>query len=260
MPGLPPRFVLSPRLLPTGSSSWPLGHRIGEVGAERQAVVGGDGDRRVAREPDLIEDVVEARHALDLERRREQTRAAADDGPVIQLVGRAQARLHVVGVRVPHAVVLIGQILIAADQARAEVGRGERHASRRHARVGRLRRRLDRARRREIEAAHVAVLRFRHAQFEVVADAEVQRQLVGHAPVVVDEHAVRVHRIVGQRARFDERRGDRQAQHEGRDALAVLAGRRRARARVRAVERVGAALPAFVRLPSGAAAASRSPS
>ena len=91
--------------------------------------------------------------------------------------------------------------------AGAELRRGERHAGRRGGRVARLRRPPGSGF--AVVKSKPRALRFSASvmpSLEVVADAEVQRQLVGHAPVVVDEHAVADDTVVGlRRAQLDER-------------------------------------------------------
>ena len=41
--------------------------------------------------------------------------------------------------------------------------------------------------RREVEAAHIAVLRLGHPHLEVVAHTQIERELFADAPVVMDE-------------------------------------------------------------------------
>ena len=58
LPGALPRLVRIPSAEPTGSSSWPLGTGIGQVGLEGQAVVARHRYRRVARVAKLIDAVL----------------------------------------------------------------------------------------------------------------------------------------------------------------------------------------------------------
>ena len=63
----------------------------------------------------------------------------------------------------------------------------------------------------EIEPADVAVLHLGESELEVVAKAEVQREAIGHAPIVVHERAVAVDARVVVAARFDESRRSRES-------------------------------------------------
>ena len=104
---------------------------------------------------------------------------------------------------------------------------------------------LNGIRRRQIEAANVAVLRFGHPRLEVVSQTEVEREVRCHAPVVVDEEPVADDRVVLARSDLDSSAGGN-AEQEGGDALTVLAGGGAGGARVGAVEIVGAAPEALV--------------
>ena len=78
-PMLAPRLVRNPRADPFGSQELAARHGIGQVRLERQAVVARHRHRRLTRIAKLIHGVAKPRHGVDLERRDEQSRAAADD-------------------------------------------------------------------------------------------------------------------------------------------------------------------------------------
>ena len=116
---------------------------------------------------------------------------------------KPSARLEVVEVGVPCVRLVAGQIGVAAEDA--ELARRQRNARRRVGREPRLRRRLDGIRRGEIERPDIAIVGFGHAELEVVAQAEVEGQAIGHAPVVVREESVADDLRVVLGTKLDER-------------------------------------------------------
>ena len=155
-------------------------------------------------------------------------------------------RLEVVVVRLPGARLTVGQVGIPAGHV--ELTRRERDARRRIGGETCARRGLDWVCRREVEAGDVAVFRLRHAELEVVPEAEVQRQTVRDPPVVVNEAAVAGDGRIVHASRLDDGGGSGQAEQKLRDPLAVLIRRGRAGPGELAVERVRAAFPPEIRL------------
>ena len=161
-------------------------------------------------------------------------------------VGEPESGLEIVAVRIPDASIRFVDILVAAEDR--ELRGGERHAGRRVGGELRLGLRLNRIGCGEVEAADVAVLRLGHPHLEVVAHAQVERELLADAPVVMDEDTVAHDAVVLLGTKLDERAIQRNAEHEGCDALAVLADRGARRPRIRAIERIRAAAPALIDL------------
>ncbi len=99
---------------------------IGQIRLERQPVVARHRHGRIARVPDLIQTRGDARHALNLKRRDEESDSTAQNGAFRKLVGEARAWLEVVLVRVPRRRLIARKIGIASTNV--ERRRRDRHA------------------------------------------------------------------------------------------------------------------------------------
>src|SRR5262245_14634322 len=125
-------------------------------------------------------------HSEDDRRHGEDAPAAAQHSLIGQLVGDADARLHVVFVRVPEAAIVV----IGEEQTAFDIEVGGRDFGDRFGRVCRLGRSLDGIGDGAIEADDIAVEPFGRRVLQFPAHAEVERQLARRPPIIVEEEAL----------------------------------------------------------------------
>ena len=204
--------------------------RIAEGGRRREVVVGARRHDRLLAEALLVDDrvrrvVAVLREVVDQDRRGEQAEARADDGFALQLLrrpGDADARAHQV-----RRILVGGALPVRVGQPTQHLETVGRELCDRLQLIGRDGGRRDRVRRVEGPAVFRASVLLVDRTIVVVAQAQVEREIALHAPIVLHESGEEVGIPGAERVDVEEALGG-QPIEELRHVLAHGLGLRRA--------------------------------